>query len=673
MRSFPRRSETTGAPTSKSDEAEGEALERLKRLLGESHRPTLWQALAVYLGASFAALEAVDLLIERVGLPAALFPLAFALLAIGLPIVLLTAFVQSTDGARPHAQPSEALTPEDEISAGALGLTRRMRRLLTWRNVIGSGVVAFTAWGVVATAWLLVGGGPALVSDVSADNTPSMAPTSVAVLYFDDFSQNGELRYLADGLTEALIHELTQVGALRVISRNGVKPYRDPDVPIDSVARALNVGSLVEGSVEKLGDRLRVTVQLIDGTDGTHLLSRRVERSGDDLLELRDGVVQEAARLLRQRLGEEIELREGRAGTSSDEAWAHVQRAEQLRKDSRDLWSAGDSASSIRKLREADSLLEVAEELDSDWPEPTILRGWLAADLAVRQGPEYAEYDETTARTAVAHAERALRRWPNHPHALALRGHVRARLWEQSSDPTASDTLRAAAERDFRLALEQEPGLARAWASLGRLLRKTGEFAAAKLAAERAYQMDAYLEESPLVLFNLCHISIELKEFEEAARWCGEGERRFPEAGFFIEPQLLLLASAIGPEPDVEKAWKLYARMLESYAPLHREKLRPIYMLYVAAVLARAGLTDSARAVIDRARSGHRPSDLAVDYYEANARLRLGEPQTALRLLAGYADANPGRREYLASDWWWEELRDEPGFEEIVTPRRNPD
>jgi len=649
-------------------------LERIKRLLGEIHRRTLWQALAVYLGASFAALEAVDLLIERIGLPAALFPLAFVLLVVGLPIVMLTAFVQSTArDAQAKAPRGEPSVDQQERAVGPQRLPARLRGLLTWRNAVGGGVVAFAAWGVVAAAWLLLGRGSGLVADVSATVQPTMAPTSVAVLYFDDFSENGELGYLADGFTEALIHEMSQVRTLRVISRNGVKPYRDPDVPIDSVARALNVGSLVEGSIERLGDRLRVTVQLIDGADGMHLLSRRVERSGDDLLQLREDVVQEVTWLLRQRLGEEIELRERRAGTASDEAWELVQLAERRRKTAEDLWSAGDSASSIRALEEADSLLEKAEGIDPDWPEPVILRGWVSVDLAGRRAPEYGAYDVATARTALAHAERALDEWPDHPRALALRGRIRARLWEQSTDPSASDTLRAGAERDFRAVLEREPGHATAWASLSRVLRKTGDFAAAKLAAERAYEADAYLEEASYVLFNLCHISIELKDFEEAARWCEEGERRFPEAGFFIEPQLVLLASEIGPEPDVEGAWALFERMLESYAPQHREALRPVYMMYLAAVLARAGLEDSARAVIDRAREMHGSDDSTIDYYEANARLRLDEPGEALSLLASYAESNPGQREYLARDWWWEELRDDSRFKAIVAPRSNLD
>ena len=82
-------------------------------------------------------------------------------------------------------------------------------------------------------------------------------PRRIAVLYFDDRSPDGNLRYLADGLTEGLIYELGQVRALSVISRYGVAPYRNANVTPDSVARSLDVGTLVEGTVAKSGNRDR--------------------------------------------------------------------------------------------------------------------------------------------------------------------------------------------------------------------------------------------------------------------------------------------------------------------------------------------------------------------------------------------------------------------------------
>lgn len=96
--------------------------------------------------------------------------------------------------------------------------------------------------------------------------------------------------------------------------------------------------------------------------------------------------------------------------------------------------------------------------------------------------------------------------------------------------------------------------------------------------------------------------------------------------------------------------------MMETYAPQRREGLRPVYMMYVAAVLARAGLPDSARTIIEQARTSYKSEDPEIYYYEANARLRLGEPDEALRLLQAFLEKSPTSKEYLAKDWWWEEL-----------------
>ena len=106
----------------------------------------------------------------------------------------------------------------------------------------------------------------------------------VAVLYFQ--SSGDSLRYLADGLTEGLIGELAQVPELEVISRNGVVPFRGSGVPRDSVARALKVGTLVEGSVEQEKDRVRVTVRLIDAASNAEFQRASFEQPASAYLSL---------------------------------------------------------------------------------------------------------------------------------------------------------------------------------------------------------------------------------------------------------------------------------------------------------------------------------------------------------------------------------------------------
>ncbi|HEX5724083.1 MAG TPA: BTAD domain-containing putative transcriptional regulator, partial [Longimicrobiaceae bacterium] len=144
-------------------------------------------------------------------------------------------------------------------------------------------------------------------------------PHRIAVLYLDDYSAGGELEYLAGGLTESLIHELSQVEALEVISRNGVKPYRSGTVPLDSVAARLRVGSIVEGSVQRTGDSVRLTVQLVDAATLAHLESRVLVRPLDQVLALQGELAEEVAGALRRRLGREVRLRqaEGEAANAA--------------------------------------------------------------------------------------------------------------------------------------------------------------------------------------------------------------------------------------------------------------------------------------------------------------------------------------------------------------------
>ena len=204
----------------------------------------------------------------------------------------------------------------------------------TWsRPERASGRWRQAAWLGAAAAVLVLLSIPVRSWIAMADAGPPMDPTKIAVLYFDDLSLDQDLAYLADGLTEALIHALGEIEPLRVISRNGVKPYRDLLIPIDSLARILGVGSLVEGSVERSGDQLVATVQLVDGTTQTQFFSERIVGGGDDLLALRDDIVEEATRLLGQQLGRELQLRDVRAGTESSEAWQSFQQAARLLED----------------------------------------------------------------------------------------------------------------------------------------------------------------------------------------------------------------------------------------------------------------------------------------------------------------------------------------------------
>jgi TolB-like protein/tetratricopeptide (TPR) repeat protein len=484
-------------------------------------------------------------------------------------------------------------------------------------------------------------------------------PTHVAVLYFDDLSEKATLRPVADGLTEDLIDALGQVTALHVVSPNGVRPYAGRHTAPDSIARALGVGTLVGGSVERSGDILRVTTRLIDARSGLQLQSHTMEYPFGDLFTLQDELAQEVSHFLRERLGREILLRERRKGTSSVAAWEQTQLGEVSRKTARTLSTQGGASPVMRALDMADSQFARAASLDPNWADPVVSRGWVAVDRM--ELPEVYSSDslERWYRQGLAHAARALGMRPNYPPALELRGTLRYRYW-LSADSAV--TPGKDVEADLRAsAVQANPAQARAWGTLSALLQATGQLAEANLIAARAYEADAFLGDSPQILFRLYHTSLDLGREGEADRWCDTGRSRFPADWRFTFCTLRILARAGPSKGSIEKAWSLVTAL----EPLSLPTYLPRWHIIVAGVLGGAGLPDSADAVIRRARDAA-PEDPELDFYEAEARMVLGNHEAVLRLLERYLKTNPRFRAYLRVYPLFRPLWSDPRFQALV-------
>jgi DNA-binding SARP family transcriptional activator/TolB-like protein/tetratricopeptide (TPR) repeat protein len=549
----------------------------------------------------------------------------------------------------------DALPPAATPEAAVPGTVVRRRR--GWRRMAAHPVAA-AVLGV-----LLGAGGSVLPHHPPAPPPPAAAPAPagfdprrVAVLYLDDYSKGGELGYLANGLTESLIHALSQVQALQVISRNGVKPYRDRAVRFDSLVADLKVGSVVEGSVQRSGDSVRVTVQLVDANTQAHLESRTLVHSMTGIFALEDALADSVSGFLRRRLGREIELRRTRAETHSDVAWRNVVEAEQARDDAARMLGgddAPDEAAALGALRDADALLAAAERADPAWARPTVLRGWIALQRAPLQHAGSAGVD-----TALAFAQRALARERENPLALELRGTVLFTQAVGGVDSAGQGARVDAAERDLRAAVAAEPGLASAWNKLSQVLRYRGRSAESAAMARRALQEDAYLADANAILSRLYFAALYAADYREARALCDRGAERFAGDWQFVECRLTLMRADPSRPPDPAAATRLLAeldrldpperarRAGRAYAPLFREAV-------VAAVLARAGKTDSARAMLARARvaaNGDAELRLSLAYDEAYVYLLLEQPETARALLAWSFTRRPAQRAFAARD-----------------------
>src|SRR4249920_855204 len=151
--------------------------------------------------------------------------------------------------------------------------------------------------------------------------TPSPDQPSIAVLPFQNMSGDPEQEHFCDGLVEDIITTLSKLAGLRVIARNSSFVYKGRSVDIREAAKQLGVRYVLEGSVLKSGNRIRITAQLIDAQDGTHLWAERYDRAMDDIFAIQDEITLELATEMQVKLTEGEHARLHYTTTTNVEAW----------------------------------------------------------------------------------------------------------------------------------------------------------------------------------------------------------------------------------------------------------------------------------------------------------------------------------------------------------------
>ncbi|HET9133512.1 MAG TPA: protein kinase [Gemmatimonadales bacterium] len=522
----------------------------------------------------------------------------------------------------------------------------------------------------------LVGGGFAATKFLGAKQPAAAAdlggldPKQIAVLYFQDATGTDSLSLLADGLTESVIQALAQVQGLGVISPGGVEQFRgNTAIGVDSIGHALQAGTIVRGTVNQDGGKLRVTVSLLDGNSGAPIGDpRSFTPSSGDLTVVRDSTAEAVATLIRDRLGEQVRLRQQRQGTTNTDAWLLVQRAERLRRAlptvSRDSLAA--------KVVEGDALLAQAEALDPKWVDVPVARAQLAYEHSrqLRATPALAE---DPIRRGIEHADRAIAIDLRNANAYEVRGNLRTWRWalKLEADPRKAELLLADARKDLEQAKTLNPGQAGAWASLSFIYYQVDDATLYEVneAAQRAWQADAFLTSAETVLTRLYLSTYDIgNQWSKLDRWCGELERRFPTS--YHTPRCRLFSmTAPSDNPDVALAWRLADSVVALAPEANKGLLRLSSNLLVGAVLARAKLADSARAVVERS-TGNTSVDPTGDLgqFAAFVYVLLDDQDAAIRELTRFLALNPSRRKSLATTpgWWYEPIARTPAFKSLV-------
>ena len=267
---------------------------KLATFLAELKRRRVFRVAIVYAGVAFIVFQIVDATFEPLHLPDWAGTLVVALLALGFPIAvgLAWAFDITEKGVvRATKEPAEARAP---------------RRVLIGNKTLA--VVAAVAVAVAVWSWW---GRPATVGPI----------TSIAVLPLENLMNDPDQDYFVDGMHEALTAELSKISALRVIGRTSTMSYKANPKPIPEIAAELNVDAVIEGSVLRDGDLVRITAQLVATKPERHLWVNDYERSMEKVLALQKDVARAIAQEIKVVLTPEEETRLADAQPVDPEAY----------------------------------------------------------------------------------------------------------------------------------------------------------------------------------------------------------------------------------------------------------------------------------------------------------------------------------------------------------------
>jgi len=319
-------------------------------LFSELKRRNVFRVAIAYLVASWLLLQVTDIIVPILELPASAPKLILLIIAIGfIPVVIFAWAFELTP---------EGIKRESEIDP-ALSVTHHTAKKLDYVTI----ALLIAVAGLVAVNRFLPGERQE-TADVVAE-TPAVVPQdknpdeiSIAVLPFVNMSADADNEYFSDGISEELMNVLVKVNSLRVASRTSAFSFKGKDTPIPEIARELKVNNILEGSVRKSGQRVRITAQLIDVSTDKHLWSETYDRELTDIFDIQAEISNAIVSALKVALKVEDQQAVSHAQQLTDNAEAY-----ELYLRGRYLWRKRGE----ENLRAAVPLFEQAIALDPDF------------------------------------------------------------------------------------------------------------------------------------------------------------------------------------------------------------------------------------------------------------------------------------------------------------------
>jgi TolB-like protein/Tfp pilus assembly protein PilF len=377
-------------------------------IVPELRRRNVFRVAAAYLVVGWLLTEVLTTILPTLGAPDWASRAVILIFAFGfLPAVVLAWFFEITP---------DGIKREHEVDRDNPAHERVARRID--KLTIATAITLIIVIGLFSAQY---------TGEDALENNAEVSATSVAVLPFVNMSDDADNEYFSDGLTETLLHMLAQIPDLKVAARTSSFAFKGENRSIQEIARALEVGHVLEGSVQRVGDRVRITAQLIRASDGFHVWSEVYDRTLDDIFAIQDEIAGKVGGALSQSLlGDEGVKLQGGVTTASPDAYDLYLQARKER-----------MTNSYGGLQAAEDLLKGALLIDPDFTDAkTELANTYVQQL------ETGLLDQRTAlNRIVSLSDQALEESPDDPVARSVSLYAKAMSLSLQGDALALPDL----------------------------------------------------------------------------------------------------------------------------------------------------------------------------------------------------------------------------------------
>jgi eukaryotic-like serine/threonine-protein kinase len=450
---------------------------------------------------------------------------------------------------------------------------------------------------------------------------------SLAVLPLENLSHDPEQEYFTDGMTEALITDIAKIGTLRVISRTSVMRYKGTKKPLSQIARELNVDVIVEGSVQRSGDRVRIDAQLIDAKKDRNLWTESYQSDLGDVLTLQGNVARAVAGEVRAKLTPQESASLSKSQTVNPRAYESYLQG-------RYFWNKRTPADLNASIKSFDGAIAI---------DPTYARAYagLADSYATMGNNRLLPPDEAFPKAEAA-AEKALSLDEDlaEAHASLAFAH-----WNYDFDWDVVD-------REYKRAIELNPGYATAYHWYSGYLSGMGRYSEAIAAVKKARELDPL---SPRINANVGFILYFARQYDAAIEELQKALQMDTSSG---APYLYLGMAYLqeGKSQEAIAALEKNSKISDSPAA---DALDLAYGYAVAG--RREDSLGLLHQVMAQPHKSYMPALWVARVYTA-----LGEKEDALKWLRKAYDERSPQLSFLNVDPRWDPLRSDPRFQDLL-------